>query len=348
MPKKSKVKIIFHMGLNKSGSSYLQQLFSHNFNDIGSKLLYPKPHRPSGNAGAVAEAIRDMDKDAAMAELGNLIGQSGPTVETVILSTEFMYHQFVKTEQRKLFHSVLSEYGVEDITLVLVFRNIYEHAVSAFCHRCGTKAMPPFESWIADNGSKETNSRDRETSYEFWRETRALLSIAKTEYFKIRFFPYSRKMEEDWSDFLGVKLEAPPHKNVNVTVSPSEAEALRHLYNIHGRPIDGLRARLKAIKRSEKADDSELLNHYHSLISAQLAKLEVMIKRAEEVLGFEISSHPATLKDDTGPVLKFNELQISTLLDHVEEKPRFSKGLVKQIVPRSLLPLARKLYRRFL
>lgn len=348
MPEQEKSHVIFHAGLNKCGSSFLQELFKHNFSlHSASSVFYPQPHKSSGNAAAFSSAIRELDYEAALASLHKLLKQ-GKSKETVILSTEFMYHQFVKPEQRNMIFSCLSESGIEDFTFVFVFRNVFEHAVSAYCHRCGIHAMPPFESWIVDTPQTSPNFRSGITCYEFWSELRLLLVAVNDERFNIRFFPYSKKMTSEWSHFLGVELLPPPRQTVNATVTPSEAEILRRLRDRNGFSMEVLRQKFKAFSRSEKGDDALQTRYYHTLINREIERHVGMIRQAEAAFGFEISKPPLALEADASPSISYNERQLDAIVEHMDTRPKVKvKDRVRQMVPEPLRPLARSVKRIF-
>lgn len=343
--------VIFHAGLNKAGSSFLQELFPDNFQEhCPVQIFYPKPHLSSGNAGAFSQAVRTLDKTSATRELRKLLDQGEPG-ETILLSTEFMYHQFVKPDQRDMLHSCFSDCGIEDFTLVFVFRNVFEHAVSAYCHRCGVHAMPCFDEWIVETISNDSDFRGGVTCYEFWTELRLFLIAAMDTRFKLRFLPYSKTLERDFENVLNTQLTQPVKRAVNVSVSPSEAEVLRRLRVAHGKQMHGLRQRFKAIERSDKEDDFTLLNHYHMLINEQLQQHSNLINDAEKALGFGISTPPATLTEDAGYCVKFSGLQLDALVEATTEFARANQKSVKerlsQIIPRPLRPLVRQVYRTF-
>ncbi len=332
------------MGLNKAGSSFLQSLFPHNFSSHGSsRVHYPKPHLTSGNAGAFAKAIGRLDKATAKEKLLALISQ-GQHDETILLSTEYMYHQFVKPAQRDLLHACFSELGIEDLTLVCVFRNIYDHAVSAYCHRCGAHAMPSFEEWIVETAPTGPDFKSGVDCYEFWTELRLLLDAARDGRFKLCYISYSKTMEQRWEELLGTPLAAPKHRAVNVSVCPSEAEVLRRLRDARSLKYGGLRSRFKEVDKSDKADDSALLNHYHALIGGQLHHHAAMIAEAEATLGFDISAPPANLASDIGHSVTLSDLQLDTLIATLAAAQRSSRDRIRDVTPPPLRLVARRIY----
>lgn len=337
--------VIFHGGLNKAGSSYLQKLFSRNFlESISSQVCYPGPSYSSGNAGSFSQAVRQLDKRLAMKNLHRLLSQASEG-QTVLLSTEYAYHQFVKTCQRDLFYQCFAEFGIEHPTFVFSFRNVFNHAVSAYYHRCGLHAMPSFENWISGYSIKNVFQRGV-SSYEFWEELDLFLSASEDKRFALEYMPYSKKMKAWWSAFLGVHLDEPISRNVNVSVTPSEAELLRQLRCSDETKALETRRALKEMNPEKKATDNDLLSNHFSLVGEQVAKYHHLIQRAEELIGFGISSPPEKLSERVDGTVKLSDQQLSLIIDVITRKKSMKQSL-RERVPFRVRPVVQKVYRAF-
>lgn len=294
-------------------------------------------------------AIRDLDKSTAIGELQKLLQQAqGEENETILLSSEFLCRQFGRQRQRDLLYSCFSEFGIQNITLVYVFRNIFDHAVSAYCSRCGRNPMPPFSDWISEKLPSSPNFRLGINCYEAWTDLRLLLEATQEEKFKFKFLPYTRNMEGQWEGFLGAPIKLPEVRMANVSLSPSEAEILRRLRNVYGENLDSLYQSFKNIEASRKPDDSPRRLHYNSIISDELKKHAKLIDEAEKVFGFRISQQPENVSQDTSDSVTLNELQMDALMESFEQMLKTSitsrKALIGRVLPAPLRSIARRAY----
>lgn len=333
------MKVIFHIGLPKTGSTFIQDVFRCNFAfSSHGCILYPPPHGDAGNALALARAISCLDAIGTRKELSRLIAEAGDS--TVLISNENLYRYFVKPECRSVLLGCLSELGVDDFSFLVVQRNIFEHAVSRYCHFSGIRDVPSFEKWITEVDVSVRNYRDGVTCYEYWAETRQLLAAVKELGNRIHFICYSRQMERSLEDFLGVTLRSVERVDSNPSVSPSEAMALSIMKNnldCSSFCIGDTRDSLKSVPKVKKADSSGILKLYHECVSEQIATHRELIDRAEELFGFTVSELPGVHNTTTGAdVITLSEHQFETIIRsvilHSKMRVQFTNFL------RSLLP----------
>lgn len=162
------MKLLFHIGLNKSGSSFLQGLFDYNRallydNNISYPYSYSRQY--STNGTDIAFALKDLDRQ----RLINVLRKYSQNADgkDILISSEFIYHQVIKEKQRGLLFVCIEECGLafSKPSLITVFRNVFSHSVSAFCHRAGVHPLPQVDEWLK---SKGTHSHLNYNYYEFF------------------------------------------------------------------------------------------------------------------------------------------------------------------------------------
>lgn len=135
-------RIIFHVGLPKTGSSALQALLSINaqaLNRVG--ISYPNPENPqitacSGNLlhvmlnMATADRVIYKQRDLVQAYLARAIDAAINThdCQTVLLSGEFL-SQYMSNESIEWLKDIHTRHSV---TIIAFVRDIYDHSVSAW------------------------------------------------------------------------------------------------------------------------------------------------------------------------------------------------------------------------
>ena len=301
------VKLIVHCGLNKAGSTYLQSMFIQSLSVLEQQgVHYPEPYDSGiGNAGVFSLALKALDMPKAKDCFDQFYESAKErNCDVLLLSSEYFFFQMINFRQRDLFFKLIQNYGIDDVKLVIVFRPIIEHAISAYSHRCGTIPLPEFETWIRGDVGDYPSSSFREeyarknqfwySRYEFWDSSVKLLELIDSK--KLDIFPiqYSMEMKLDFDKLLGVNLVEPTHKKVNKSMTLNQAEVCRLLFEKNKLWGRSARNFFKNNADVQAAGDSLLKREYKEIVMKTIGVHISSIKALEYKLGISLVSDDAT------------------------------------------------------
>ena len=151
------MKLIAHIGMNKAASTTFQnqlELVSNELSDrnihydlnfVGKRFVVGQ----NGNASAIKQAIKNQNWINLKSELiTHYRNAARKNCNTVIISNESIWHFLQSNTDIFEFYGACKLAGFEDIRIVLVVRNLYEHAISAFSHRVGHIKPRSFNDWL--------------------------------------------------------------------------------------------------------------------------------------------------------------------------------------------------------
>lgn len=168
--------LYIHAGLNKTGSSYLQELFLSNKKLLLSNNIYfpeycfrrNKEGVAAGNASDLLYFVKKLDFYKAKQYLEEKKKQASLNgCDSILLSHESIYHALVDGDGIDFLVRLCEQCSLV-LKVLLVFREPEDHAISAFNHRAGVHNLPPFSQWIK-NGINYTNL-DGLNGYEYFSE----------------------------------------------------------------------------------------------------------------------------------------------------------------------------------
>jgi hypothetical protein len=280
--------LFFHAGLNKAGSTYLQDALRLNSGWLASHSVhYPKPMTSvgAGNADTLSLAVRDGDEGYAKRFLARRVRDCvRRKCKILLLSTELLYHQLVIPEKLAFLDKLLSEAGIGRRRILLYFREPVSHAISAYCHRAGTRILPTFSDWVT-------------TDYEGPAELERFLGLfdGNTQFEWVPRTYSSDHLAEDFCEALGVPpFPTLPARRANVSVSADEAEILRTMALRDLRLAKSLRGRFKQLPREHKANDVGLRSLYEIQAAEAILAHASPYERLSSILGSNLLETAAT------------------------------------------------------
>ncbi|MCF7993477.1 MAG: hypothetical protein K9L88_01370 [Chromatiaceae bacterium] len=329
---------IFHCGLNKAGSTYLQEVFASSQGALKNEgIAYPPPYGPAGNGANLALAIQRLDRSSATAALRKLVEAAGGS-RKLLLSTEYLYHLLIRKQQRDLFLDVMEAEGLMETRLVVVFRNIYAHAISAYSHRVGKHNMPDFSSWILDrtHGSANTGTVNGVAGYELWEESRLLRAAIEASSLNFEFFQYDNNLSATFSQIIGVDLRGAGVRSANVSVNLFEARILARYFDSYPALVANYRARSKELDKCQKASDGLLREACFGEIENEIEKNRATVEFLERAFGFSISTRPNvdTNADDAESFVTLSTSQLDELVKASGFRQDVALGKVRSILPK--------------
>lgn len=259
-----------HCGFHKTGSSYLQSCFASQKEMLGKhRIFYPDDPRQSdaamgrptaGNGALVADALLKSDPERCRSLLKRYAAQAKAASATaVLLSTEGFFSAFSREQGLKMLVELAREAGFKVIRALTFFRDPVEHVISVYCHRAASGKLPAFKEWLENRF--ETPGLMRSFAGHHAR--------FPVEWQFHRFQPMVRDITTvafaDWLQIAEKPDLSKLPQQVNVSISISEAEVLRLF---HARFPDcgrHLSECLKTLKKSQKADETELRRHYEDV-----------------------------------------------------------------------------------
>ncbi len=331
------MELYLHAGLNKTGSSYLQEMFYANSDSLGAESIsYLGGERPGGNAAELSYAIRRNDRAGAMKLMRqhfNHASQAG--CKKILLSTEIFFHDFAVKERFELLCSIIREVGVKNIHILLFFREPVSHAISTYCHRNGLQEVGEFEEWL-------------EQKYTYPNELSSFLQAYESSTdIKWSLKAYTNSaLKADTCDWLEIAdMEEPLKDEVNVSVTATEAVILEKLYQLNPERSKELRASFKAIPRAQKASDKVLRSQWQHVAASNLVKYQSEFERLSELVGEPLGvKEPSEAKLDNPETIDmvFSSSQMQEVIELCGSKtPKFSPiGFLKSF-RRKLLRIRR-------
>jgi hypothetical protein len=290
------MQVLFHIGLNKCGSTYLQNVLRKNSRRLSqSSICYPNPSFDAGNAERLNNCLDREDKEKTKEELKRLINEC-EGADVVILSNESIYHRIVEKTKRDILNDAFKELNVIDVLYIVIYRNIYRHAVSAYAHRAGIHDLPDFGRWVgAKNGRLVIKNKRRFIdAYEFWDDTEKMIKSTVEPNWRV--VEHSYDMVNEFSRILNFQLDESRCDDANVSVNIAESEVLRRIRAIEPKAALVYRDESKKLHKNEKADVGHLLESYYDDISKAISSNKKTVQRLEEIIGFDISKRPAITK----------------------------------------------------
>lgn len=364
------MRVVFHIGLNKAGSTYLQDALTFNRGRIAEccGIAYPsapaitKGHSTAqaGNGQHITEALRRRDATALARAISKLANKAGHS-ETLLISNESAYHHIIDPQAYAMLIDAFAALGYKDVVLVMIFRNIYSHAVSAYAHRAGNYPIPGFATWIrpdaqcdSSGGFEHKRRKPFIEVYEFWRELPRFTQhlVSNDERVRFHLLRQESNILLDVGSLLGVSLEAPGKSTSNVSMNLVEAELARQLWNLSPTVARVYRRLAKETPRANKVSDTQLRNAYYDVVEQHLPTIqEELDVLAEFLSGTDtIQARPSVTSSSDDRLVAPSGLsndQVAALVSAVRlgEREKRIESL-KRFVPRPLRSLGKSILRR--
>jgi len=320
------VKLYIHCGYHKTGSSFLQTIFSQNRQFlIDNGIYFPVSADDKNMLGAKIsrgngiELVNFLNKKNEI-EASRLF--SNWLKETIInncssllISSEGFFHTFSKEDSMKMFCDICEKSGIDGIDGLLLFRNPIKHVLSVYKHRAKYGKIQNFKNWASSN-------------YE---------TLEITEYFLDNYNKYDinwcfRKYSSDsntlieiaFKDWLNLSIpKISKEQRVNASLTLSEILALYEAKQfVPEFLLREISHSLSKLPNSEKAKDIRLNSHYSKIAYNSLKKNIDVIERVNHIL----PSHKKLEFEEVKNIEELNEehiilsaTQLRILLEHIKK-----------------------------
>jgi hypothetical protein len=156
------LKLKIHIGINKTGSSYLQTALALNRTGLRKKGLFVPSSQwdkqmlngkiTPGNGHSLAILLVQGSESLLLKYFQNTINEAKlNSCHTIILSNEVIIRLFSDKLILKKFYDTALKAGINSISALIFLRNPYEHALSLFKHRGKSGKFSSYEEWLLNN-----------------------------------------------------------------------------------------------------------------------------------------------------------------------------------------------------
>lgn len=332
------MKILLHIGMHKTGSSFLQMMISKNREYlIENKIFYPIGERDKdalegrispGNAYLLSRAILNGNRVEFFNYILTWLNDAQKNgCDKLLLSSEGLFHSLASTEYSELFRELKSRTKITEINSLIFLRDPFDHILSLYKHRGKGGNIGNFRYWV-------------ENDYETLQLMERLIGKEKGGHIKFTFRKY--KKDADYMakslfyDWLKIKTPQIPIKNeVNTSLTLSEILVLTELRKVDKiSTIRKLKAELLKIEIMNKARDTNLKNFYRIQIDDWFTKNENIICAINNLLpcGEKLTIYIPDKSDQAAENITLNREQFSkVVLSRIIDNGLFSK-ILKRII----------------
>jgi len=152
------MRVLVHIGARKSGSTYMQDLFSANaerLQEVGT--YYPSPElsegvHARGNGHPLAQALGG-EADGAAVQLCRtwMLDARSLSCERVLLSAEALIGVLAESGSAARLIRIFKKAGFSEFRFLLVVRSPASALVSEYCHRIGILTTSDYDSFLKGN-----------------------------------------------------------------------------------------------------------------------------------------------------------------------------------------------------
>ncbi len=321
------MRLMFHIGLNKAGSTYLQDILGLNVAELEAEsLYYPFPRVSSGRGGAqsgnatefpVLLDSKDFGRISILLQEHREAAESA-SCTSVVLSNESVYHRLVKAGALDDF--LAATRGLYDsVDLLIIFRDPGAHAVSAFCHRAGLVPLPDFDTWVRSDWELPAELRLFLANFlpltESTQEPKVRLTLGTIP---------GDNLADLTKQWLGLReFKTPQFAKSNVSVNCAEAELLRLVAASIPAKAPRLREALRALDPSLKAGDAEVRRRWRASTAEVLRENSRDFLALEELLHTQVIANSSPTSDSEPLRLSFTSMQAEEIIEVLGEPERF-------------------------
>lgn len=314
------MKLFLHIGVEKTGSSFIQHIFAQNRKQLlGRGIMFPRGGKRErdmltgnispGNARDLTRVLLKDDWTAVRAFISSCARMATTQVNSILLSNENLVEPLSRPVVLDQFLAVCKEAGFDQVSMMLVLRDPVDHALSLYKHRAKDGRVADFEEWLL-------------TDYHLPEYLKELLPSLRTKELNVvvrKYTANSRTLTEMFfNDWLGIEF---PERWADVTVNPSltlsELEILRIVQAKVPRLTNDLYKVLLTIPKAEKSKDTLVQAFIESAANRHLAKCESTWHLCNQLLApSEALSLPVKRGDDgtLSREFSFSRKQIAELV----------------------------------
>ncbi len=318
--------LYIHIGTEKTGSSFLQQVCANNRNWLQQSGFYfpeagldeQRLRRGSispGNARELASFIRECSWDRVDDWFSTRLGKAEElSCPKLLLSHELLFSQIGKPGVLEELEDCVTGVGIKKINYLLFIRDPVEQAISLYKHRGKNGQIGTFSEWIDSCYSTATELGD-------------LIDRINTSTGSFDIRKYQDRtdalVEVFFGDWLG--LDNPPVMPkgvVNPSLTLSEIEFLKSVAEVRAEDVRIFYQKFLAVPREEKALAEPLELAVRQEAANYLADFEMIWRHLDELLkddgGLEIP-RPCSTDVTERNSFSFSQAQLRAVTSSIRE-----------------------------
>jgi len=285
--KENGMKLFLHCGYHKTGSSFLQTLFSRN-RDYLQKNGYHFPvasreydmqsgNVSPGNGPELAAALKhNNSRESSELIAGYVADAQKKGCGAVLLSSENFFHAFEKQHALECLTKVCKENHITEILALLYLRDPVSHALSTYKHRAKKGRIPDFTEWLR-NEYETTRLTERFMEYK---------DQFPVEWTCRKYRSDSLHMAKSaFADWLALETpEIPEDDRVNTSLTLSELMTIQTLNENRPGLIPFVQQAFAEIPAGKKGNDVELSRWFNSIAYSVLSDHSGLITKVNDML----------------------------------------------------------------
>jgi hypothetical protein len=281
------MKLFLHCGYHKTGSSFLQSLFALNREVlVENGIWFPYSEREDdmlagrispGNATGLLEALNKGEPEGTLNFLAKCADEAKKReCSIVLLSAEGLFHSFGKEGSLENLAASAAKAGFDNIHGLVYFRDPVQHALSVYKHRGKRGTLPAFEDWIND-GYETPGLQEKFLEA----KDRYPIQWSVRKYHKDSEF-MARSAFKEW---LNIPVpELPEDDSVNPSLTLTEIELLRTIYETIPQIIPILSDELKKIPLNERKGDRGFERYSESKAAGRLFVRKNLFEKLNRIM----------------------------------------------------------------
>ena len=346
------MKLLIHVGTEKTGSSYLQKLCAKNRQSLKEcGYWFPRAGRideemlqtwtiSPGNAGDLARHVESGDWSTVSSWLESRVREAGANdCHRLLLSHELIFAALSHQGVIEQFEQSAAKAGIDDIDCLLMIRDPVDHALSLYKHRAKGGTTVSIEEWITKG-------------YPLPQQLAGFLNEIDCSAVRLSLRKYEKAKGSIESAFFQdwLKIDTPPNRIeslVNPSLTLSELAVIQHVVATRPRDHHAFYSSFQAVSVVKKANDGSVEQLATAHLENYLCQFNKFWKELDARLvsdgGLNVPRKDTF--DDVGvPKYTFSDAQIRAWMDaHVESSS--CRYFVHWWVISRLRPLIGKLIR---
>lgn len=349
------MKLLLHIGTEKTGSSFLQTNFAANRELLKQNdIHYPTAGKREkdmlegrispGNAQALTDFLNKSAFDKAIAYLEKLKKEAEDHgCSKLLLSNELLVNALGNKESIKRFLVILKEVEIGNVSMLLFIRDPVDQALSLFRHRAKSGNVPEIENWVQDK-------------YHLPGVINQFLEGIKAERVHCFFRKYKKEsdylLKASFLEWLNIEPpKIPENQTINPSLSLSELFWLKRLTNGDYVLPGEFYNRMLNIPQDQKADDHRMKDYYRQILNKYLIHYQEVWEKINYCLdASEQLALPEKVENASGQIpiekiLDFSEVQADAITALMRDclKPAFQVKLGAKRVKKQLGKLRKEL-----
>lgn len=284
--------LFLHIGTNKTGSSFIQTVLTHNKEYLIQEGFYLPDSKfdqmmldgniTPGNGHNLAKSLHNEDFENIIKELDNHFEEAEKlNLSKVLLSNEVIIRLFANNSILELLDRACKELNISSVNCLGIIRDLPGHSLSLYRHRAKYGDYANLQKWFQED-------------YEFLRVTRDFLKNKFHYNWNFILQPYQKSstfiIDKVLCKFLMItnnQLVIPQNQRINASLSLDQIRLLQWLKRTN--PYNAKKLSIEWQKRTVKRTNSQkLVSYFQNQLEIYLSQNSELLHEVESLLEFEL------------------------------------------------------------